>query len=261
MSALIESQFGLADALSVRPGDVISLVGAGGKTTILYGLVTELRRRGVTVIATTTTHAQAPDSPTTAPPIVFANEEDNWLQSVRARMDRYGAVTVMGARAREDKLKGLKPEDIDPLRGMADCVIIEADGARGRSLKAPADHEPVVPEWSTNTVIVAGLDVLGRPLDKVSAHRLEIVLELTGARAGSTIVEEVIALAIVRGYFPTVPRGSRRSVFLNKVDDAHLKQAERVGELLLGAGAPEVVFGEALHPNGCFYQMTPSPPE
>ena len=155
MSAVIESHFGLTEALGVGAGDVISLAGAGGKTTILYGLVTELRRRGVTVIATTTTHTQAQDSPTTAPPIVFTSEEENWLQSVRARLDRYGAVTVVSARKREDKLKGLQPEDIDPLRGMADCVIIEADGARGRSLKAPASHEPVVPEWSTATIVVA----------------------------------------------------------------------------------------------------------
>ena len=257
MSAVIESQFGLAQALEVSSGDVISLVGAGGKTTILYGLLTELRRRGVTVVATTTTHTQAPDSPTTAPPIVFASEEDNWLQSVKARLDRYGAATVVGARKREDKLMGLQPDDIDPLRGMAECVLIEADGARGRSLKAPASHEPVVPDCSTAVVVVAGLDVLGRRLNGENVHRLEIVTGLSGASVGSPIVEEVVALAIVRGYFPVIPRGSRRIAFLNKIDDSRLKQAERVGELLLDAGAPEVVFGEAIHPNGCFYQMKP----
>lgn len=258
MAAIIESHFGLAEALGVRSGDVVSLVGAGGKTTILYGLVTELRRLGLTVVATTTTHTQAPESPTTAPPIVFASEEKNWLQSVRARLDRYGAVTVVGARKREDKLQGLKPAEIDPLRGMADCVVIEADGARGRSLKAPASHEPAVPEWSTLTVVVAGLDVLGRRLSEDTVHRLAIVSELSGAAVGSPIVEEVVALAIVRGYLPTIPHGSRGVVFLNKVDDTRLRQAERVGELLLEAGVPEVIFGEAIHPNGCFYQMTPS---
>lgn len=257
MTAVIESCFGLAEAFRVRPGDVVSLVGAGGKTTTLYGLVTELRRHGLSVVATTTTHTQTPESPTTAPPIVFASEEDNWLQSVRARLDRYSAVTVVGARKREDKLQGLKPEDIDPLRGMADCVIIEADGARGRSLKAPASHEPAVPEWTTATVVMAGLDVLGLPLDEENVHRLAMVRELSGAASGQPIVEEVVALALVRGYFPTIPKGSRRVVFLNKVDDARLKQAEKVGELLLAAGAPEVIFGEAIHPNGCFYQMKP----
>ncbi len=254
----IESRFGLADAFEVRAGDVLSLVGAGGKTTTLYGLVTELRRMGLSVVATTTTHTQTPDSPTTAPPMVFASEEDNWLQSVRARLDRYGAVTVVRARKRQDKLKGLEPEDIDPLRGMADCVIIEADGARGRSLKAPAPHEPAVPEWTTSTIIMAGIDVLGRRLDEDSVHRLEIVQELSGAAKGSRIVEEVIALALVRGYFPAIPKTSRKIVFLNKVDDARLTQAERVGELLLSAGAPEVIFGEAIQPNGCFYIMKTS---
>ncbi len=258
MVMAIESRFGLADAFEVRGGEVVSLVGAGGKTTTLYGLVTELRRMGLSVVATTTTNMQTPDSPTTAPPMVFASEEDNWLQSVRARLDRYGAVTVVRARKRQDKLKGLEPEDIDPLRGMADCVIIEADGARGRSLKAPAPHEPAVPEWTTSTIIMAGIDVLGRRLDEDSVHRLEIVQELSGASKGSRIVEEVIALTVVRGYFPAIPKTSRKIVFLNKVDDARLKQAERVGELLLSAGAPEVIFGEAIQPNGCFYSMKTS---
>ena len=254
----IDSRFGLADAFEVRAGDVVSLVGAGGKTTTLYGLVTELRRAGLSVVATTTTHTQTPDSPTTAPPMVFAREEDNWLQSVRARLDRYGAVTVVRARERQDKLEGLEPEDIDPLRGMADCVIIEADGARGRSLKAPAPHEPAVPEWTTSTIVMAGIDILGRRLDEESVHRLEIVQELSGASKGSRIVEEVIALALVRGYFPAIPKTSRKIVFLNKVDDTRLEQAERVGELLLSAGAPEVTFGEAIQPNGCYYSMKTS---
>ncbi len=258
MVTAIESRFGLADAFEVRADEVVSLVGAGGKTTTLWGLVTKLRRMGLSVVATTTTNMQTPDSPTTAPPMVFASEEDNWLQSVRTRLDRYGAVTVVRARKRQDKLKGLEPEDIDPLRGMADCVIIEADGARGRSLKAPAPHEPAVPEWTTSTIIMAGIDVLGRRLDEDSVHRLEIVQELSGASKGSRIVEEVIALALVRGYFPAIPKTSRKIVFLNKVDDARLKQAERVGELLLSAGAPEVIFGEAIQPNGCFYSMKTS---
>jgi molybdenum cofactor cytidylyltransferase len=253
----IESRFGLADALQVRQGDVVSLVGAGGKTTTLYGLVAELRRLGLSVAATATTHMQSPRSSTTTPPLILTSEEENWLQSARARLDRYGAVTVVGNRKREDKLQGLEPEQIDPLRGMADCVVIEADGARGRSLKAPAAHEPVVPEWTTITVVLAGLDVLGRPLDEKTVHRLEIVRELSAVAPGALIVEEVVALALVRGYLPTIVPGSRSVFFLNKVDDSRLKQAEKLGDLLLSAGAPEVIFGEAIHPNGCFYVMKP----
>ncbi|HEY7817795.1 MAG TPA: selenium cofactor biosynthesis protein YqeC, partial [Vicinamibacteria bacterium] len=153
----IDSGYGLVDAFSIEKGDVVSLVGAGGKTTVLYALSMELRRRGLSVVATCTTHLQLPKSGTTTPPLVVAGEVDNWLAAVKAALSRYGSVTVIENRDREDKLQGIDPAMIDPLRSLADCVVIEADGARGRSLKAPADHEPVVSTETTVSVVIVGL--------------------------------------------------------------------------------------------------------
>ena len=44
----------ISELLDVRPG-VIAIVGGGGKTTLMYCLADELKRRGK-VIVTTTTH-------------------------------------------------------------------------------------------------------------------------------------------------------------------------------------------------------------
>jgi molybdenum cofactor cytidylyltransferase len=252
----IDSGFGLVEAFGVGEKDVVSLVGAGGKTTVLFALAMELRRRGLSVAATSTTHMQMPTTASTAPPLVVAEEEENWLATVKARIARYGSVTVIGNRVRDDKLKGIAPVMIDPLRSLADCVVIEADGARGRSLKAPADHEPVVPEETTLTVVVVGLDVLGRPLDEEHVHRVEIVRRLARASAGARVSDHVVVSAVVEGYLPRLPRGSRRTVFLNKASDDRLKSAETLGGKLLRAGAPEVIFGEAIRPHECFYRMT-----
>jgi molybdenum cofactor cytidylyltransferase len=259
VSIAIDSRFGLAEALRVGKGDVVSLVGAGGKTTILYGLSTELRRLGLTVVTTTTTHIQSPDSDSayTTPPVVFASEEGNWIDTVRTRVERYGAATVVGTKVREDKLKGLAPREVDLLRRIADCLVIEADGARSRSLKAPASHEPVVPPSTTLTVAIAGLDALGQLLDEKAVHRPEEVVRLTGASAGSPISEEVMTLALYRGYEKSAPASSRLVFFLNKADESRLKQAERVARLLLSVGASQVVFGEARNPHGCFYTVSP----
>ena len=252
----IDSGFGLVDPLSVGKGDVVSLVGAGGKTTVLYALAIELRRRGFSVVATSTTHMQMPTTASTAPPLVVVAEEDNWITTVKARLSRYGSVTVIRERVRDDKLRGVEPVMIDPLRSLVDCVIIEADGARGRSLKAPADHEPVIPEETTLTVVLAGLDVVGEPLDDAHVHRAAIAKDLPGLGPTGIVTDEVLVAAVIEGYFPKLPRHGRRMVFLNKASDERLKSAERIGGKLLRRGAPEVVFGQASKPHECFYRMT-----
>ena len=136
MQNKIDSGFGLAEAFSVGKGSVVSLVGAGGKTTTLYALSLDLRRRGLSVITTSTTHMQIPFDGTTAPPLVVIDREDNWLKSVKSHIARFGSVTVVQSEVRKDKLRGIEPVAVDPLRSLADCVLIEADGARGRPLKA-----------------------------------------------------------------------------------------------------------------------------
>lgn len=251
----VDSAFGLVEALSVGKGDVVSLVGAGGKSTVLYAISLELRRRGLSVVATATTHLQMPAAGTTAPPLVVASEEENWLKTVERRLARYGSVTVVQDRVREDKLRGVEPVMIDPLRGLADCVVVEADGARGRSLKAPADHEPVIPDETTLTVVLVGLDVLGQPLDESHVHRLRVVRTLSRAGEGGIVDDAVVVAAVVGGYLPKFPEHGRRLVFLNKASEDRLKDAERIGEELLRRGAPEVVFGEAAKPGACFYRL------
>ena len=258
----IDSGFGLVEAFGVGKGDVVSLVGAGGKTTVLYALSMELRRRGLSVVTTCTTHMQLPTSGTTTAPLVVVEEEANWLATVKSRLATYGSVTVIENRAREDKLRGLDPVMIDPLRSLADCVVIEADGARGRSLKAPAEHEPVIPDETTLSVVIVGLDALGQPLHERFVHRVEVVKRLSKAPPASEVTNDVVVAAVVAGYFPKLPRHGRRLVLLNKASDDRLKVAEKLGEALLREGASEVVFGEAIKPHECFYRMTagPGPP-
>jgi probable selenium-dependent hydroxylase accessory protein YqeC len=255
----IDSSFGLAEALRIANGDVVSLVGAGGKTTTLYAIAGELRRRGMTVIATTTTHMQSPRHPTTMPPLICAAEEEDWLGAVRVKVDRYGSAAVVGVRVEKDKFRGLEGEQIGALKDLADCVILEADRARGRSLKAPAPHESAVPEVTSLTVVMAGLDVLGMPLDESIVHRPEDVGQLTGSARGAPITEQIIAISLTRGYGARVPPGSRWVCFLNKADDSRLQSAEAVGKALISEGAPEVIFGQASRPQDCFYRMHPRP--
>lgn len=257
----IDSGFGLAEAFSVGKGSVVSLVGAGGKTTTLYALSLDLRRRGASVITTSTTHLQMPMTGATTPPLVVIDEEDNWLTTVKKHIARYGSVTVVQELRRDDKLRGLDPIAMDPLRSLADCLLIEADGARGRSLKAPAEHEPVIPDETTLSVVIAGMDAIGLRLEDQNVHRLEIVNQLSWTTPGAVITEDVVADTLAGGYLPKLPEGGRSLAFLNKVDDSRLKAAETVGRELLQRGFTEVVFGQASKPHELFYRMRRAPAE
>ncbi len=91
--------------------------------------------------------------------------------------------------------------------------LVEADGARGRWIKAPADYEPVIPPCADVVCVVANLDAIGRPLDGRVAHRAERIAELTGASLGDAVTPELIVdlLSHPEGGFKGIPAGARRA--------------------------------------------------
>jgi probable selenium-dependent hydroxylase accessory protein YqeC len=205
-------------SLRVKAGDVVAVAGAGGKTTLVYRLAQEAHKAGLRVIVTTTTHMGTLPGEATGP--VLIEEEGDILPSLTAALATHGRATVLGRRLREDKLEGLPPERVDALRDLADVVIVEADGARGRSLKVPALHEPVVPKSTTLLVVLAALDVLGAPLGEERVHRVEEVGAATGLPPGSTVDEEAMIAALLApdGYLRHFTPDRRTAVFLNKAE-------------------------------------------
>lgn len=197
------------------------MVGAGGKTTLVYRLAAEARAAGLTVLVTTTTHMGTLAESTTGPVLVEAESTPDIEADLGRALATDGRATILGRRVRPDKLEGLAPERVDALASRADVLLVEADGARGRSLKVPALHEPVIPSSTTLVIVVAGLDALGRPLDAATVHRLDLVCAATGAAEGAPITPALLAAALAHapGYPSRVGAGMRAGVFLNKADD------------------------------------------
>ncbi len=137
----------------------VTFVGGGGKSTLIEHLARSCLARQKTTAITTTTK-------------IFAHEPyrlfDDYLSGVRgAPFIRIGK-TVEGG-----KLTALAFEEIEALGSDFDTVLIEADGAKGRPLKYPARHEPVIAPFSQRVFIVAGLDALFQPFrDAVFRHEL-----------------------------------------------------------------------------------------
>lgn len=221
----------ILDALGIRRGDVVALVGAGGKTTLAYRLAYEARTRGWRVLVTTTTHMGTLPEATTGRVFVEAEggESDGLAEALRTD----GRATLLGRRIRPDKLEGVAAERVDALAPLADLAVVEADGARGRSLKVPAPHEPVIPASTTVLLVLAALDVLGRPLAEDVVHRLELVRAATGRAEGTLVDEETVASALcaAEGYPARFRPGLRTAVFLNKAESpAALAAAARIAE-------------------------------
>ena len=206
-------------ALGITRGDVVAVAGAGGKTTLVYRLAREARSCGLTVLVTTTTHMGTLDEMVTGP--VLVESDGDPAPALAEALAREGRATLLGRRVRPDKLEGISAARVDALAGLADVILVEADGARGRSLKVPAAHEPVMPSSATVVVIVCALDALGQPLDDEHVHRVELVRAATGVEPGEAVDEDCVATALrhVDGYPSRIPPRARAGVFLNKAED------------------------------------------
>lgn len=236
----------LCDALQVAPGDLISIVGAGGKTGAMCRLASELDDQGLRVVVTTTTMIRPPS---TVAASAFVVEEDapRLLKATEAALRDYHVVVVARShRPDVDKLRGIAPSLVDRLCELSDVTIVEADGAKGLSLKAPAAHEPVIPSRTSLLVAVAAVDAVGRPLTDQIAHRPELVGALAGIAPGSIIDPSTVAMVLTspQGGLKCQPADARGIALLNKVeDDAGLRAGREVArQVLSGAGMARVVL-------------------
>ena len=159
-------------------GHVISLVGGGGKTTLLYALARRFAAEGQRVLVSTTTHIQRPDT--------------NYAPDKAARdaLWRAGTYAVAGAPAENGKLT--LPSCLPAWMAEADTVLLEADGAKHHPCKAPAAHEPVILPESNIVLAVAGLSAVGRPLAEV-CFRLEEACALLDVPPETPLTPDLLA--------------------------------------------------------------------
>ncbi len=244
-----EDNMHLNQALGLQQHDVVAFVGAGGKTTALFRLASELLAQRLRVVATTTTHMWPPPASAGWPLII---EADAGLrrEAVLQALAVHGQALAAAALDPSGRLIGIPPDRVDELAALCDVTLVESDGARSRCLKAPAPHEPVIPPNATLVVPVAGLQVLGQPLDEATIHRSERLATLLGLTVGSPVTEESIARLLLHeeGALKSVPSQARVVPFLNQADSPSRHAAGRtIASMVLrrGLGVHQVAVGAA----------------
>lgn len=187
---------------------IVSLVGAGGKTTVMYHLAQHFASLGKKVLVTTTTHIFQPACN-------FAQS----LAEVEALWQAGNYAVVGNIEAGTGKLTQLPADVFETYSAIADLVLIEADGAKRFPCKAPAENEPVLLPASDTVIAVMGLDALQQPISEV-CFRLEKVQEALGVMPEHYLTEEdaVKLFLSEQGAFKNV--GQRNYfIVLNKCDD------------------------------------------
>ncbi len=184
----------LCDLIDLPAHALITIVGAGGKTTTMYTLASELAQRGKRVITTTTTQIFYPE-PGETDTLIVAADTSILLKKIAAAWKQQKRITVTGVPIRIDKLGGLQPEQPYELliKSGADAVIVEADGARHLMIKAPAEHEPVMPLQTNVAFLMMSAGAINRPLSAEVAHRPEHIALVTGISQGDVLSPAVIA--------------------------------------------------------------------
>jgi probable selenium-dependent hydroxylase accessory protein YqeC len=236
--------YSLREALALQPRELIALVGAGGKTTLMFRLAKEFLLHAQKVITTTTTKIFEPSQEET-PWLLVEREEKRIKRQLAPLLEKYHHLTLAAERVGSGKLAGFPPDVIDRLwqDHEIDGVIVEADGAKRRPLKAPREGEPVIPSRSTLIIGLLGLDGLDKELNEENAFQVDRLSRLTGTPRGERISEETfIHLALhPEGLFKGSPSEARRVVLLNQVDLLKEKErAIRLGQRILEEGSPKI---------------------
>jgi len=205
-------------------GHVISLVGGGGKTTLMLHLAQRFAARGMKTVVMTTTRIARPER--------FVRTMDGCRACWAA-----GEYAVCGEEVPGGKLCAPEENVIAALLGEADAVLIEADGAKCMAVKAPESHEPVILPETDIVIGVAGVHVLGEPVDEVCfrAERVKALLCCDGEhRLTADDLAEILLSA----------DGTRKSVedrtyytVVNKCDDeGWLRHGEEIARALENRG-------------------------
>ncbi len=217
----------------IRTGKVLSFVGGGGKTTLIYHIAQACAQSGLQVLVTTTTRIFMPQD------ICYASS----VPEVEALWQE-GRFAVIGTPLPEAG-KLASPADGLWTAAMqkADLVLVEADGSRHFPIKIPREGEPVIPPESSGVIAVMGLSAIGKPLQEC-CFRWELAASFLGAGPDHILTETdaVRLLASVEGGRKNT--GSRDFwVILNQCDTpCRRESADRIRALLSACGIRQTII-------------------
>lgn len=193
---------------NIIKNDVITITGAGGKTSLLFFLAEKLSEYGKVLVTTTTK--------------IYCPSEEKYESLIIGNNISTGKnknITVAGSRIEDDKLHSLPYDEINNMRKNYDFVLIEGDGAKEKLLKEWNDYEPCIPEFSTKIIGVINMDILDLDISKENIHRFELLKEKFPKDINKKITSDFLQRYILSAdYFKNSSEDSEKYLFFNGID-------------------------------------------
>lgn len=212
------------EKFNIRKGDIITVTGAGGKTSLIYLLSEELSKKGK-VLITTTTKIYIPPK-----------EKFESLEIIEERIKIFGDnknIFVIGKSILGNKIIGVDYQEIESLKEKFDYILIEGDGAKEKILKDWNETEPCISPSSTKVIGVINLNILDIEINEKNIHRFEIFKSNYSEYLGKKLDLNFLLKFILKGKFFYKSLESEKYIFFNEVNTVERKKIiEKIKEKL-----------------------------
>ena len=97
------------------------------------------------------------------------------------------------------KVTSLKPQAIDAMHMVHPNwqILVEADGAKEKWVKAPKTTEPIIPSQTTTTIGVVNLQMLGTELTEEHVHNLGAAANIMERAKGAVVTSSMLARLVL----------------------------------------------------------------
>lgn len=225
----------LTELLSIGENTITTIVGSGGKTTLMMSLAKELRQQSK-VLVTTTTKIYVPFKEQydylilgeDLKSLILKGEnisfKTNNQLKIKSKCDynreNNNGIYVYGREINKDnKLTSMEEENLDEIARNFDYVFIEADGSKEKPLKGWREDEPPVNKYTTHTIGVVDGMSLGLEIIDKNIHRIDKFL---GKHEGKIDEEDFLKIIFSSGGLFNHSVG-QKILFINKVDNDEIQ--------------------------------------
>ncbi|WP_025820543.1 selenium cofactor biosynthesis protein YqeC [Shewanella marina] len=217
---------------------LISLVGAGGKTSTAFYLANEFKKQGHKVLITTTTkmylpnneyidHIISADTDINNNALKQQDELTQFTQLFSTNINITPASITFAYQAciagsQPTKVQGLSPQMLNRIKQsqLFSIIIVEADGAHCLPLKCPADNEPCLPSQTDTVIGICSTELFQLVINPNKIHRWPRFAEVTRCTDGELLTISILQRLVTdsQGLFKSAPAHATRIWLLNKTD-------------------------------------------
>ena len=213
-------------AFGLEKGGAVCIVGAGGKTSLMFLLAAEGASIGLRTLVSTTTKMFIPES-------TQCDDIDLTGTGFIGHYPDSPGVYVAGRPVTLFKMQGLADYILYENAQHFDLVLLEADGAARKPLKGWLDTEPVIPAWTTHTIGVVDIQTIGKTVSEELVHRLDCFSLLTGANDGDVVRLDHLDKLITHKNGLFLHSSGKKIVYINKVESSEEKHRAYLLKTLL----------------------------